>query len=190
MPPHGMAVTGTDCTQMPGIGRTFSGYLSMITSSIRVACRNSQFRGTHKFLRGNDLVQCDVNTVRYSLFNFGVNKFIFGVNMYNLGVKVQPRCEPSNTCWQNNPVWSTFYGILHTALVWTNKYGMMVPCWCDTRYMVWFTTYSVNKMSMVWWASLVVWSTIYSFITRDGHRTKFQMVCSNIKWCDQTNVLK
>ena len=51
MPPHGMAVTGTDCTQMPGIGRTFSGYLSMITSSIRVACRNSQFRGTHKFLR-------------------------------------------------------------------------------------------------------------------------------------------
>ena len=51
MPPHGMAVTGTDCTQMPGIGRTFSGYLSMITSSICVACRNSQFRGTHKFLR-------------------------------------------------------------------------------------------------------------------------------------------
>ena len=51
MPPHGMDVTGTDCTQMPGIGRTFSGYLSMITSSIRVACRNSQFRGTHKFLR-------------------------------------------------------------------------------------------------------------------------------------------
>jgi len=51
MPPHGMAVTGTDCTQMPGIGHTFSGYLSMITSSIRVACRNSQFRGTHKFLR-------------------------------------------------------------------------------------------------------------------------------------------
>jgi hypothetical protein len=51
MPPHGMAVTGTDCTHMPGIGRIFSGYLSMITSSIRVACRNSQFRGTHKFLR-------------------------------------------------------------------------------------------------------------------------------------------
>jgi hypothetical protein len=46
-----MDVTGTDCTQMPGIGRTFSGYLSMITSSIRVACQNSQFRGTHKFLR-------------------------------------------------------------------------------------------------------------------------------------------
>ena len=51
MPPHGMAVTGTDCTQMPGIGRTFSGYLSMITSSIRVACWNAQFRGTHRFMR-------------------------------------------------------------------------------------------------------------------------------------------
>jgi hypothetical protein len=51
MPPHGMAVTGTDCTQMPGIGCTFIGYSSMITSSIRVAYWNSQFRGTHKFLR-------------------------------------------------------------------------------------------------------------------------------------------
>ena len=46
----------------------------------------------------NDLVQCDVDTVRYNLFNFGVNKFISGVTMYNLGVKVQPGCEPSNTC--------------------------------------------------------------------------------------------
>ena len=51
MPPHGMAVTGTDCTQMPGIRCTFIGYSSMITSSIRVAYWNSQFRGTHKFLR-------------------------------------------------------------------------------------------------------------------------------------------
>jgi hypothetical protein len=49
-----MAVTGTDCTQMPGIGRTFrtfSGYSSMITSSIRVSCWNAQFRGTQRFLR-------------------------------------------------------------------------------------------------------------------------------------------
>jgi hypothetical protein len=38
-------------TQMPGIRRTFSGYSSMITSSIRVACLKCQFRGTHKFLR-------------------------------------------------------------------------------------------------------------------------------------------
>jgi hypothetical protein len=51
MPPPGMAVTATDCTQMPGIGRTFSGYSSMITSSMRVAYWNSQFRGTHKLLR-------------------------------------------------------------------------------------------------------------------------------------------
>ena len=43
----------------------------------------------------NDLVQCDVDTVQYSLFNFGVNKFISGVNSYNLGVIVQPGCEPS-----------------------------------------------------------------------------------------------
>ena len=57
MPPHGMDVTGTDYTQMPGIGHTFSGYLSMITSSIRVACRNSQFRGTHKFLRGHHVFE-------------------------------------------------------------------------------------------------------------------------------------
>ena len=106
--------------------------------------------------------------------------------MYNLGVKVQPGCEPSNTCWQNNPVWSTFYGI---------------PCWCDTRYMVWCTTYSVNKMSMVWWASLVVWSTIYSSITWSPNHIpngvmKHQMVwsnkfvekndCSHQKWCDST----
>jgi hypothetical protein len=38
MHPHGMAMTGTDCTEMPGIGRTFSGYSSMITSCIRVTC--------------------------------------------------------------------------------------------------------------------------------------------------------
>ena len=55
-------------------------------------------RTSGQFRVRNDLVQCDVDTVRYSLFNFGVNKFISGVNMYNLGVKVLPRCEPSNTC--------------------------------------------------------------------------------------------
>ena len=38
------------------------------------------------------------------ILNFGVNKFISGVNMYNLGVKAQPRCEPSNTCCPNNLV--------------------------------------------------------------------------------------
>ncbi len=55
-------------------------------------------RQRRQFRVRNDLVQCDVDTVRYSFFNFGVNKFISGVNMYNLVVKVQPRCEPSNTC--------------------------------------------------------------------------------------------
>ena len=61
-------------------------------------CQRRQFRVR------NDLAQCDVDTVRYSLFNFGVDKFISGVNMYNLGVIVQPRCEPSNTCEQDNLV--------------------------------------------------------------------------------------
>ena len=61
-------------------------------------------RQLRQFRVRNDLVQCDVDTVLYSLFNFGVNKFISGVNMYNLSVMVQPRCEPSNTCEQNNPV--------------------------------------------------------------------------------------
>ena len=61
-------------------------------------------RQRRQFRVRNDLVQCDVDTVRYSLFNFGVNKFISGVNMYNLGVKAQPRCEPSNTCCPNNLV--------------------------------------------------------------------------------------
>jgi hypothetical protein len=35
-----------------------------------------------------DLVQCDMVTVQYKLFNFGVNKFISGVNPYNLGVNI------------------------------------------------------------------------------------------------------
>ena len=46
-------------------------------------------RQRRQFRVRNDLVQCDVDTVRYSLFNFGVNKFISGVNMYNLGVTKQ-----------------------------------------------------------------------------------------------------
>ena len=61
-------------------------------------------RQRRQFRVRNDLVQCDVDTVRYSLFNFGVNKFISGVNMYNLGVIVQPGCEPSYTCEQDNLV--------------------------------------------------------------------------------------
>ena len=37
-----------------------------------------------------DLVQCDIFTVQYKLFNFGVNKFISGVNPYNLSVNINP----------------------------------------------------------------------------------------------------
>ena len=46
--PHGMTVTGIDCIHMSGIGHTFTGYWSMITSNIRVACLNFQFCCTHK----------------------------------------------------------------------------------------------------------------------------------------------
>jgi hypothetical protein len=68
--PHGMAVTGTDCTQMPGIGRTFSGYSSMITSSIRVACLNCQFRGTQKFLRIHQVFEETLVVISKAFFLF------------------------------------------------------------------------------------------------------------------------
>jgi hypothetical protein len=38
MRPHGMAVTGIDCIHMPGIGRTFTVYWSMITSNTNSTC--------------------------------------------------------------------------------------------------------------------------------------------------------
>ena len=47
IPPHGMTVTDTDCTQMTGIGHTFSGYSSMITSSICLACHGTPNSGVH-----------------------------------------------------------------------------------------------------------------------------------------------
>ena len=61
-------------------------------------------RQRRQFRVRNDLVQCDVDTVQCSLFHFGVNKFISGVNSYNLGVIVQPGCEASHTCEQDNLV--------------------------------------------------------------------------------------
>jgi hypothetical protein len=67
---------------------------------VSVICVRQQLQ----FRVRNDLVQCDVDTVQYSLFNFGVNKFISGVNSYNLGVIVQPGCGPSYTCEQDNLV--------------------------------------------------------------------------------------
>jgi hypothetical protein len=45
-------------------------------------------RRQRQFRVGTDLVQCDMVTVQYKLFNFGVNKFISGVNLYNLGVNI------------------------------------------------------------------------------------------------------
>ena len=60
------------------------GIPSAFLMGVSVICvrRRRQFRVR------TDLVQCDVDTVQYKLFNFGVNKFISGVNSYNLGVNI------------------------------------------------------------------------------------------------------
>ena len=63
-------------------------------------------RRQRQFRVGTDLVQCDMVTVQYKLFNFGVNKIISGVNSYNLGVNIYLTlltwCESKLTCeWDN-----------------------------------------------------------------------------------------
>ena len=42
-------------------------------------------RQRRQFRVRTNLVQCDVDTVQYRLFNCGVNNFVSGVNSYNLG---------------------------------------------------------------------------------------------------------
>jgi hypothetical protein len=55
-------------------------------------------RQRRQFRVRNDLVQCDVDTVRYSLFNFGVNKFISGVNNpLSMVLFILPWYEQTNT---------------------------------------------------------------------------------------------
>ncbi len=76
-------------------------------------------RQRRQFRVRNDLVQCDVDTVQYSLFNFGVNKFISGVNSYNLGVIVQPGCEASHTCEQRQS------GVIHFPWYISYCFGMI-----------------------------------------------------------------
>ena len=62
----------------------------MGVSAICVRCRRHVATSCGQFRVRTDLVQCDIFTVQYKLFNFGVNKFISGVNPYNLSVNINP----------------------------------------------------------------------------------------------------
>jgi hypothetical protein len=62
-------------------------------------------------------VQCDEDTVRYSLFNFGVNKFISGVNMYNLGVNQVTRVNKTIRCDSLSMVYIILSWYEHTNTV-------------------------------------------------------------------------
>jgi hypothetical protein len=64
-----------------------SGFL-MGVSAICVRRRRHVATSCGQFRVRTDLVQCDIFTVQYKLFNFGVNKFISDVNPYNLGVNI------------------------------------------------------------------------------------------------------
>ena len=66
-----------------------SGFL-MGVSAICVRRRRHVATSCGQFRVRTDLVQCDIFTVQYKLFNFGVNKFISGVNPYNLVVNMYP----------------------------------------------------------------------------------------------------
>jgi hypothetical protein len=64
-----------------------SGFL-MAVSAICVRRRRHVATSCGQFRVRTDLVQCDIFTVQYTLFNFGMNKFISSVNPYNLGVNI------------------------------------------------------------------------------------------------------
>ena len=66
-----------------GIGFRFP-RVSVICVRRHVATSCGQFRVR------TDLVQCDIFTVQYRLFNCGASKFISGVNPYNLVVNMYP----------------------------------------------------------------------------------------------------
>jgi len=66
-----------------------SGFL-MGVSAICVRRRRHVATSYGQFRVRTDLVQCDIFTVQYKLFNFGVNKLNSDVNPYNLGVNIYP----------------------------------------------------------------------------------------------------
>ena len=149
-------------------------------------------RQRRQFRVRNDLVQCDVDTVQYSLFHFGVNKFISGVNSYNLSVIVQPGCEANHTCEQDNLVWSTFYGINHTVLVWSHKYRINIPCWCDKKVCdelnnIWCeqNVYSVIRILMVW---SIIWNLITPSCTQKI--LPFGVIKHQMVWSDKIVEIK
>ena len=74
-------------------------------------------RQRRQFRVRNDLVQCDVDTVQYSLFHFGVNKFISGVNSYNLGVKQITRVNKTIWCDRLSMVYIILFWYDHTNTV-------------------------------------------------------------------------
>ena len=60
--------------------------------SVPFCVRRRRHVGTScgQFRVRTDLVQCDIFTVQYRLFNCGASKFISGVNPYNLVVNMYP----------------------------------------------------------------------------------------------------
>ena len=66
-----------------------SGFL-MGVSAICVRRRRHVATSCGQFRVRTDLVQCDIFTVQYRLFNCGASKFISGVNPYNLVVNMYP----------------------------------------------------------------------------------------------------
>ena len=95
------------------------GILSALLMGVSAICvrRRRQFRVR------TDLVQCDVDTVQYSLFNFGVNKFISGVNSYNLGVNIYSH-GVNQVSRVNKTIWCDSLSMVYIILFWyehTNK---------------------------------------------------------------------
>jgi hypothetical protein len=74
-------------------------------------------RQRRKFRVRNDLVQCDVDTVQYSLFNFGVNKFISGVKSYNLGVNIYSH-GVNQVTRVDKTIWCDSLSMVYIILFW------------------------------------------------------------------------
>ena len=75
---------------------------------------------TSQFRVRTDLVQCDVDTVQYKLFNFGVNKFIAGVNTNHLGVNSYPNgVNPVSHVIQT--IWCDWLSIVNITLFWCKQ---------------------------------------------------------------------
>ena len=103
---------------------------------------------------------------------------------YNFGVKQVTRVDKTIRCDPLSMVWFILSWYDHTNTVWWYLAGVTQGIWCDAQRIVW--------TKCLWCDEQVLWcDQQYTVLSHcDGHRTIFQMVWSNIKWCDQTNVLK